>query len=169
MRWAPYLLDPSTPPEGKARKPQTRPDDPPSHLEQMGSDLGLTFSRGRTWASNSHLALEAAEFAAGTPHAAALHRALFKAYFEDLEDIGQVDTVVRIGESVALDAGALREALETGAFRQQVDDGIRWSREVGVTGVPTFIIADRWAVVGAQDYTVFESLMAKLGKEKRQE
>lgn len=167
VRWAPYLLDPSTPPEGKPRKPQTRPDDPPSHMEQMGLDLGLTFSRGRTWTSNSHLALEAAEYAAETPHAAAFHRAMFKAYFEDLEDIGNIDTVVRIGESAGLDGADLREALQTGAYRQQVDDGIQWAREVGVSGVPTFIIADKWAVVGAQDYNVFESLMAKLGQEKR--
>ena len=50
---------------------------------------------------------------------------------------------------------------------QQVDDGIQWAREIGVTGVPTFVVADKWAVVGAQDYTVFESLMQKLGKEPR--
>jgi predicted DsbA family dithiol-disulfide isomerase len=161
------LLDPTTPPEGKPRKPQTRPEDPPTRIEAMGAELGLRFARGRTWSSNSHLALEAGEYAAETPHAATFHRAMFKAYFDDLEDIGNVDTVVRIGGESGLNSGELREALETGAFREQVDDGIRWAREIGVTGVPTFIIADRWSVVGAQDYLVFESLMKKLGKEKR--
>jgi predicted DsbA family dithiol-disulfide isomerase len=92
---------------------------------------------------------------------------MFKAYFDDLEDIGQVDTIVRIGESAGLDGAALREALESGAYRQQVDDGIQWAREVGVTGVPTFIINETWAVVGAQDYAVFESLLKKLGKSPR--
>ena len=41
VRWAPYFLDPSTPPEGKPRKPQTRPDDPPTRIEAMGEELGL--------------------------------------------------------------------------------------------------------------------------------
>jgi len=167
VRWAPYFLDPSTPPEGKPRKPQTRPDDPPTRIEAMGEELGLHFSRGRTWTSNSHLALEATEFAAETPAAEAFHRAMFKAYFDDLEDIGAIDTIVRIAETAGLDGPALRDALETGAFRQQVDDGIDWARQAGVTGVPTFIIADRWAVVGAQDYNVFESMMKKLGKEPK--
>jgi predicted DsbA family dithiol-disulfide isomerase len=167
VRWAPYFLDPTTPPEGKPRKPQTRPDDPPTRIEAMGADLGLTFSRGRTWTSNSHLALEASEFAAETEHAEAFHRAMFKAYFDELEDIGTVDNVVRIGASAGLDEAALRTALETGAYKQQVDDGIDWARQIGVTGVPTFVIADKWAVVGAQDYSVFESLMKKLGKEPR--
>jgi predicted DsbA family dithiol-disulfide isomerase len=136
-------------------------------MEQRGMDLGIKFSRGRTITSNSHLALEAAEYAAETPHAAAFHRAMFKAYFDELEDIGKIDTIIRVGESVGLDGGELRHALETGTFRQQVDDGIQWAREVGVTGVPTFVIADKWAVVGAQDYNVFESLMAKLGQTPR--
>ncbi len=133
----------------------------------MGAELGLTFSRGRTWTSNSHLALEAGEFAAETEHAEAFHRAMFKAYFDELEDIGTVDSVVRIGASAGLDEAALRDALETGAYRQQVDDGINWARQIGVTGVPTFVVADKWAVVGAQDYSVFESLMKKLGKEPK--
>jgi len=136
-------------------------------MEQRGMDLGIKFSRGRTITSNSHLALEAAEYAAETPHAAAFHRAMFKSYFDELEDIGEIDTVVRVGESVGLYGSDLRKVLETGAFRQQVDDGIQWAREVGVTGVPTFVIADKWAVVGAQDYNVFESLMAKLGQTPR--
>jgi predicted DsbA family dithiol-disulfide isomerase len=167
IRWAPYFLDPTTPPEGKPRKPQTAPDDPPTRIEAMGAELGLHFSRGRTWTSNSHLALEAAEFAAELPEADAFHQAMFKAYFDDLEDIGTIDSIVRIGESAGLEATALRRALESGAYRQQVDDGIQWAREVGVTGVPTFIINDTWAVVGAQDYAVFESLLKKLGKQPK--
>lgn len=169
VRWAPYFLDPTTPPQGKPRKPQTAPDDPPTRIEAMGAELGLHFSRGRTWTSNSHLALEAAEFAAETEHAEAFHRAMFKAYFDDLDDIGTIDNIVRIAGPTGLDTDALREALETGAYRAQVDDGIRWAREIGVTGVPTFIIADRWSVVGAQDYAVFDSLMKKLGKTPRSE
>jgi len=164
---APYFLDPATPPEGKPRKPQMHPDDPPSRIEAMGAELGLKFARGRTWTSNSHLALQAAEFAAETPHVEPFFRAMFKAYFEDLEDIGKVDTVVRVGESVGLDGGALRRALESGEFRARVDSGIEWARRAGVTGVPTYIIDNRWAVVGAQDYPVFESLMRKLGKEPK--
>lgn len=164
---APYFLDPTTPPEGKPRKPQTQPNDPPTRIEAMGAELGLKFSRGRTWTSNSHLALEAAEFASETPHVEPFFRAMFKAYFEDLEDIGQVDTIVRVGESAGLDGPALREALETGKYREQVDSGIEWARRAGVTGVPTYIIADQWAVVGAQDYAVFDSLMRKLGQQPR--
>ena len=100
MRFAPYLLDPTTPPEGKPRRQMTQPDDPPTPIEQRASSLGIRFTRGRQWQPNSHLALEAAEFAAEqaatTGHA--FHRRMFRGFFEDLEDIGAVDTVVRLGE-----------------------------------------------------------------------
>lgn len=144
-----------------------RPDDPPSQIEARGAEGGLNFRRGRTWTSNSHLALEAAEWCAEMPEAMAFHRAMFKAYFDDLEDIGDIDLIVRVGESVGLDAVELRRVLETRELREQVDQGILWAREVGVSGVPTFVFEEKWAVVGAQDYNVFESLIRKLGKEPK--
>ena len=165
VRFAPYFLDPTIPPEGKARKPMTNPGDPPSYLEERAAEAGLTMSRGRTWTSNSHLALQAAEFAEEQGDALPFHRRMFKAYFEDLEDIGSVDNVVRIGSEAGLEQDALRCALESGQYREQVDDGIAWARSVGVTGVPTFIFQEQWAIVGAQDFNVFQSIMAKLGKE----
>ena len=164
VRFAPYFLDPTTPPEGKPRRQMTAPGDPPSHLEVRAQESGIAFTRGRTWTSNSHLALQAGEFAQDTgADLLRFHRAMFKAYFEDLEDVGKVDVVVRIGESAGLDGVALREALESGEYREQVDDGIAWSRSVGVTAVPTFIFDEQTGFAGAQDYNVFESFMEKLG------
>jgi predicted DsbA family dithiol-disulfide isomerase len=165
LRFAPYFLDPSIPPEGKPRRRMTNPDDPPTHLELRAAEAGLKMTRGRTWTPNSHLSLQAAEFAAEHGDAIRFHRRMFKAYFEDLEDVGDIDVVVRVGEEAGLDAAALRQALEDGTYRQQVDDGINWARSIGVTGVPTFIFEEQWAIVGAQDYNVFQSIMSRLGKE----
>lgn len=165
LRFAPFFLDPTIPPEGKERKRQTGPDDPPTHLEQRAADVGLTMTRGRTWTPNSHLALQAGEFAQEHGDAKRFHWRMFKAFFEDLENIGDLDTIVRLGKEAGLDEATLRQALEDGTYRQQVDDGIAWARAVGVTGVPTFIFEDQWAIVGAQDYNVFQSIMSKLGKE----
>jgi predicted DsbA family dithiol-disulfide isomerase len=167
VEFAPFLLDPTTPPEGKPRRPQTQASDGPTPIEARGASLGIRFSRGRTWSSNSHLALEAAEFAAGQGRAMEFHRAMFKAYFDDLEEIGAIETIVRVGEGVGLDPEGLRESLEGGQYRKLVDEGIRWSREMGVSGVPTFVFDEKYGVVGAQDYSVLESMMEKLGHQRR--
>lgn len=165
MRFAPFFLHPETPPEGAPRRRYTQEGDPPTPIEERGTSLGITFSRGGTITSNSYLALQAAEFSAEHDGGMDFHRAMFKAFFEDLEDIGKIDTIVQVGESVGLDGVELRKALESGEYRQQVDDGIRWSREIGVTGVPTFVFDEQYGVVGAQDHEVFVSMLSRLGRE----
>ena len=60
VTWAPFLLDPSTPPEGKPARYRRGPDDPPSPAEERAARDGLRFARGRERTSYSQLALEAA-------------------------------------------------------------------------------------------------------------
>lgn len=142
----------------------TAPGDPPTAIEQRAAGLGITFTRGRTRTSNSHLALEAAEFAGEHGDAWRFHRAMFKAYFEDLEDIGDLDTVIRVGVEAGLPEEELRAALTTGRYRETVDEGIRWAQQVGVTAVPTFVLGEQYGIVGAQEVAVFEQvLQGKLG------
>ncbi len=169
-RWMPYLLDPTIPPEGKPRSRRTAPDDPLTPMEQRGQAGGLTFTRGGVLTPSSHLALQTAEFANDHDlHSDGLHRALFKAHFEDLENIGEPDVVVRIASEHGIDGEALREALDSGTYRERVDEQIEWARSLGVTGVPTFIFNDKYAIVGAQEYPVFQRVMAELGYSPRGE
>lgn len=164
VRWSPYLLDPSIPPEGKARTPQTSGDTPKSHLELMGEARGLTFRRGRTFTPNSHFALEASEFAYDQgQHSEGFHRALFKANFEDFDNIGDIDVLLGIASRHGMDGAELKQALLNGDYRDRVDEQIAWARSVGVTGVPTFIFDYKYAIVGAQEYEAFERVMGTLG------
>lgn len=165
VTWAPYLLDPTVPPEGRAVAPRQGPGDPPSPVEQRAAAAGLTFARGRTFRPNSHLALEAGVYAQeiGFAGAAALHRALYRAHFETLENIGDIDVLVHIGAECGMEAAPLREALATGRCRAQVDEEIALMRQIGVTAVPTFVFNQRYAIVGAEPYEAFQNVMEQLG------
>ena len=143
----------------------TKPEDPPTPIEQRASALGITFTRGRTWTSNSHLAHEAAECAAEQGDPQRFHRAMFKAYFEDLADIGDLETVVRVGAEAGAPEDMLRDALTSGRYRATVDEGIQWAQQLGVTAVPTFVLGEKYGIVGAQEAAVFEDLLQrKLGR-----
>lgn len=168
VRWWPYLLDSSIPPEGREREPRTKPDDPPTQLELRGERVGINFRRGRRFTPNSHLALETAEYAQEIGHDGdGLHRALFAAHFEGEADIGDLETLLEIGGEQGLDRDELRAVLSEGCYREQVDERIAIAREIGVRGVPTFIFNERDAVVGAQEYAVFEQVMEQLEVPRR--
>jgi predicted DsbA family dithiol-disulfide isomerase len=167
IEFAPFLLDPTTPPEGKTPRHITRPEDPPTRIEQRGETLGLKFSRGRTKTCNSHIALEAAEFAGEYGDQWSFHKRMFKAYFEDLEDISDIETVVRIGAEAGLPAESLRKVLLERVYRDRVDEGLDWSRSIGVTAVPTFVFNEQYGMVGAQELPSFRLMMNKIGQAPR--
>ncbi|MEI8360070.1 MAG: DsbA family oxidoreductase [Deltaproteobacteria bacterium] len=171
LDWAPFFLDPSIPPEGRARAPQA-PDAPPSPVELRGETLGLDFRRGRTFTPHTLLALQAGAFSERTGNTQQImdyHRALFKAYFTDFEDLMDIDVLVKHADASGLDGAALREALESKTYEAEVNAGIEQSYAIGVTGIPTFILNDQYAVVGAQTHDVFERVFAQLGAKKRGE
>jgi len=108
--------------------------------------------------------LEAAEFAYEYGDDWAFHRRMFKAYFEDLENIGDLETILRIGAETGIDAVSLRAALEEGRYRERVDECLGWSRAIGVTAIPTFVFNGRYGMVGAQELEAFRTMMAKVGQ-----
>ena len=169
LDWAPFFLDPSIPPEGRPRQPQA-PDSPETPVEARGKRLGLEFRRGRTFTPHTLLALQAGEFARqhGTVRQVMdYHRALFKAYFTDFENLMDADVLVRHADAVGLDGAALRAALVSGAHLQTVNEGIEQSYAVGVQAIPTFILDEQYAVVGAQEYETLERVMEQLQAKRR--
>lgn len=85
---------------------------------------------------------------------------LFRAYFFDGADIGDTATLVEIAERSGLDGDAAREYLESDKDLELVRAEDTRARQIGVNGVPCFIIADSYAVSGAQEPEVFLQVFA---------
>jgi predicted DsbA family dithiol-disulfide isomerase len=168
VHFAPYLLRPETPREGMPARRIVSVDAPLTPMEKRGAELGINFKRGRTTTSFSHLALEAAEFAFQySEDPWGFHRRLFSAYFEELADIGDIDVLVRLADEMGIDGKSLQEALHDRRYEHEVDEGIAWSREIGVTAIPTFVFNERQGMVGAQDLPAFREMMQRLGNPPR--
>ncbi|MDE0943974.1 MAG: DsbA family protein, partial [Alphaproteobacteria bacterium] len=95
-----------------------------------------------------------------------IHDALYRAYFVDCVNVGDVEALLKVAAAVGLDVDAAREVLESRSFKASVDEDWNKSRQYGVTGVPTFI-AGRQGVVGAQPYEALEQLLQEAGVERR--
>lgn len=120
----------------------------------------------RTHWYDSTPAHEATEWARERGAEEAFRGKVYQAYFVDDENIASPDVLARFATELELDAEDLRVALAEGRYRQPIQAQYEEARQIGVTGVPTFV-AGGYAVVGAQPYELFERLMETIGAEKR--
>jgi predicted DsbA family dithiol-disulfide isomerase len=126
---------------------------------------GLPYGQ-RTKTFNSRLAQELGKWADAQPGGAGIHDALFRAYFVDGKNIGSIDTLVEIAQSLGLPGDEARQVLETRHFQNAVNADWERSRAFGITGVPTFVANGR-GVVGAQPYETLERLVMLAGAAPR--
>lgn len=163
IRWIHFPLHPETPQEGKSIAELFAGQDiEPMRQRMKGlmAEAGLEYGN-RTHTYNSRLAQELGKWADGKPGGEAIHDALYRAYFVDAKNIGDVDELVAIAESVGLDGSEARRVLDDREYREAVDADWRRSRETGVTGVPTFYANDL-VVVGCQPYESLEKFVLHL-------
>jgi predicted DsbA family dithiol-disulfide isomerase len=180
VEWRPFELRPGTPAEGipmervLGRGRYTR--EYLARLEDAAARAGIHM-KPRALLPNSRPALEAAEFAREAGRFEPLHRALFRAYFEDGEDIGDEEVLARLAGECDLDPGGLAAALRERLYEKLVDEKVRWAYQQNLGGVPAFIFyppgssreGDGFVLVGAQDYDVFKDIAGRILRRRRSE
>lgn len=169
VQWVHFPLHPDTPAEGRSLKDlfAGRNYDIEARQREMRERMtaeGLPYGN-RTMTYNSRLAQELGKWADTLPGGEAIHDALFRAYFVDGKNIGELDMLLEIARSVGLPEDQAREVLEKRSFKSAVDADWAKSRAYGVTGVPTFV-AGGYGVVGAQPYEALEQLVEQARKGK---
>ncbi len=135
-----------------------------ARMKKLMDEEGLAYSK-RTHTYNSRLAQELGKWADTQVGGEAIHDALFKAYFVEGRNIGDVEELVEIAMSVGLSAADTRRVLADRTFSAAIDADWQKSRGYGITGVPTFV-AGGYGVVGAQPYEVLEQLMERVTEER---
>ncbi|MCL6282021.1 DsbA family oxidoreductase [Ruegeria sp. 2012CJ41-6] len=85
--------------------------------------------------------------------------ALFKAYFVDGRDIGDRDVLGDIADGLGMDASVVLKLLQSEADRDEIAARDAHSRKMGVSSVPTFIVASQHAVPGAQPPELWEKVI----------
>jgi predicted DsbA family dithiol-disulfide isomerase len=98
----------------------------------------------------SRRAHEAAHWARAQGRFDEYHAAIFRAFFEGGEDIGDAAVLVSLATTLGLDGPSLRHALDTGQFETSVLDDEQEAGALGVTGVPAFVANRKAALTGVQ-------------------
>ena len=136
-----------------------------ARMRGLMAEEGLPYGE-RTHTYNSRLAQELGKWADTQEQGDAFHDAMFRAYFVAGQNIGDIDTLVQIAESVGLSASEARAVVVERRFKAAVDADWQRAYEYGITSVPTFVANGR-GVVGAQPYATLERLLLMAGAQPR--
>ncbi|TFL19031.1 DsbA family oxidoreductase [Jannaschia formosa] len=176
LQWHPFQLNPDMPEGGMDRT---------EYLEaKFGGPEGAAraYAPVREAAGNAGLAIEFDRIPR-VPNTLDAHRlihwaglegrqtpvatALFEAYFEKGEDIGDVPTLVRIGARLGLDAAMLERLFASDADADDIRARDAHARARGVRGVPTFVIAGQHVLSGAQPPEIWAQIADEIAEQLR--
>jgi predicted DsbA family dithiol-disulfide isomerase len=106
---------------------------------------------------NSLKALQAVEHAKGLGKNDELRDALYSAYWEQKRDVGEMDVLQEIAESVGIQWAPLELALKTNLYLDTIMEEFQDGMDNGFEGIPAFIIGDV-KFTGAQPMELFRQL-----------
>ncbi|MEV4845712.1 DsbA family oxidoreductase [Micromonospora matsumotoense] len=167
VRYRPFQLDPTpvTAPQplldALAAKfgGQERAQSMAGQVTQVAAEVGLTLNFDRAVSANTFDAHRLVRFADGHGRAGDVVEALYRAHFTDGVDVGSPEALVALAVSVGLDETETREHLASHAGRREVAADLATAHQLGVSSVPTFVLAGKYGVTGAQEP---ETLLAAL-------
>ena len=161
VRWRPYQLDATLPPEGRDRREylETKFGGPErakeiySRIENAGRDEKLDFKFDAIAVSpNTIDAHRVIRWSAndGSEIHDKLVEILFRIFFMEGANIGKHEVLVEAAKEAGMDENIVATLLATDKDRDEVTQEIATAQQMGVSGVPCFIIDNKYAVMGAQ-------------------
>jgi predicted DsbA family dithiol-disulfide isomerase len=94
---------------------------------------------------------------------------LFQRYFFEGADIGDAEILLDIADEVGLDTDVIADLLEGDQDRDVIVEENKAYQEMGVTGVPCFIVDRKYVVMGAQEPETFLQLFEKIEAQEDEE
>tara|TARA_Y100001933_G_scaffold248189_1_gene281806 strand:- start:2782 stop:3420 length:639 start_codon:yes stop_codon:yes gene_type:complete len=170
VTWRPYQLYPQLPEEGMPREAfmaarfgdGARASEIYQRVRAEAEQEGLTldFDAIRV-APNTLRAHRLLSWAEGSGRQHDLAEALFRGYFQEGRDVGDPAVLAAAAGSVGLDHDAAAEMLAGQDEVDKVRQELSLAEAVGVTGVPFFVMAGKFAIPGAQPREVMTQLIER--------
>jgi len=162
IRWRPFQLDPTIPPQGKDRREYMRAKfgsderirEIHARIEPLGEAEGISFAFDAIKVApntlDAHRLIRWAG-AAGEAPQNRLVRRLFQLNFEEGVNIGDHAVLIEAAREAGMDASVVASLLPTDADVEAVRTEIATASRMGISGVPCFLLEGKYAVMGAQD------------------
>jgi predicted DsbA family dithiol-disulfide isomerase len=138
-----------------------------AQMTDMAAELGLEYNFDKAVIANSFDAHRLSHLAKAAAMQDQLEEALFKAYFTDGKNIADKEVLTELGTTIGLDAEAVKQTLNSDQYAEEVKHDIYQAGQVGVQGVPFFVLGDKYAVSGAQQAETFLGALQQTWNEVR--
>ncbi|MER7440200.1 DsbA family oxidoreductase [Micromonospora avicenniae] len=174
VRYRPFQLDPSPVPEpvpvvealgakfgGTANARQMV-----ARVTEAAAGAGLRLDYDRAIAANTFDAHRLVAYATERGRAAEMVEALYQAHFVRGIDIGSRDALTELAVQVGLDGADARRYLDSDEGTKAVAAELAKARDLGISSVPTFVLAGKYGISGAQEP---QTLLAALAEVERLE
>lgn len=160
--WHAFELDPSAPSvlpsepsyaERLAKKYRCSPEQGQAMIDRMTETAaadGLAFRFDRIRPGNTFDAHRLIHLAHERGKQGAVKERFLAAYLEQGEPIGDKAALLRLAVEAGLDETEVTDVLESNAYADEVRQDELTARQLGVSGVPFFVFAQRFGVSGAQ-------------------
>ncbi|MCM1014050.1 DsbA family oxidoreductase [Brevibacterium sp. XM4083] len=165
VEWRSFQLDPTLPAhveESEADYLSRSKGMPAEQVRQMFAQVsdqaareGLNYDFDSVVVANSFTAHRFLHFAKSHGVMAAAEEALMSGHFESGRDIGSIDYLAEVGQSLGLDPTETRRVLESDEYTDAVKADVAQARMLGANGVPFFVIDRKYGISGAQKPPVF--------------
>lgn len=131
------------------------------HVTQMAAEVGLTYDFDKAIVANSFDAHRFAHLAKQNSLGDEAEEALFNAYFTEGKNIADHETLAELGEQIGLDKDEVAHTLKGNKYAINVNQDIAQAQQLGVRGVPFFVLDMKYGISGAQPVEAFTETLEK--------
>ena len=128
-------------------------------ISTMAHEAGIAM-RPPTVLTNSRRALAVCEYAIETGRGEAFEERVYRAYFYDGANIGEIETLQKLGADAGLDPEQVAAAIDEPKYEMKLKNNSLIAHSHGVSGVPTFFIGN-YPMVGAQPEDTMRKILTR--------
>jgi predicted DsbA family dithiol-disulfide isomerase len=126
-----------------------------TNVVNMAAEVGLHYNFDKAVVANSFDAHRISHLAKSKGKGNEFEEVLFSAYFIEGKNTADHETLAELAASIGLNKQEALDVLATDAYAADVRNDIYESQQVGVRGVPHFVLGDKYAISGAQPTELF--------------
>ena len=131
----------------------------------LAAQEGLDYHLDQAHPGNTFDAHRLIHFAASRGLQGEMKERLMHAYFSEGQPIGDRETLVKLGAEVGLDAEEARAVLAGNEYSDEVNADKREASLLGISGVPFFVIDEKYGISGAQPTELFQQALEQAWSE----